>query len=77
MEKPNKQDQTLVKSYRVISLLNCLVKVVEKFIAEQLSQFCKAEEKLHKKQMGGKKNCSAIDVMVLVIHKVYKTWKAK
>lgn len=30
LEKPNKRDRTLVKSYWVISLLNCLGKVVEK-----------------------------------------------
>ena len=29
-DKPNKRDRTLVKSYQVISLLNCLGKVVEK-----------------------------------------------
>ena len=77
MEKPNKRDWALVKSYRVISLLNCLGKVVEKFVAEQLSQFCEAKEKLHKGQMRGRKNCSAIDVAALIIHKVYKTWEEK
>ena len=51
MEKPNKRDRTLVKSYRVISLLNYFGKVVEKFIVEQLSQFCGAKEKFHKRQM--------------------------
>ena len=51
--------------------------MVEKFVAEQLSQFCEAKEKLHKGQMGGRKNRSAIDTVALVIHKVYKTWEAK
>ena len=51
--------------------------MVEKFVAEQLSQFCEAKEKLHKGQMGGRKNRSAIDVVALVIHKVYKTWEVK
>ena len=55
MEKPNKRDRTLVKSYRVISLLNCLGKVVEKLIAEKLFQFCEAQEKLHREQIGGRK----------------------
>ena len=41
LEKPNKRDCTQVKSYRVISLLNFLGKVVEKVIAEQLSHFSK------------------------------------
>ena len=55
LEKPNKRDRTLVKSYRVISLLNCLGKVVEKVVAKQLSDFCEVNEKLHKGQMGARK----------------------
>ena len=77
MEKPNKRDRTLVKSYRVISLLNCLGKVVEKLVAQKLSQFCEAEGKLHSGQMGGRRYCSSIDAAALVINKVYKTWEAK
>ena len=77
MEKPNKRDRTLVKSYRVISLLNCLGKVVEKLVAEKLSQFCEAQGKLHKGQMGGRRHRSAIDAAALMIHKVHKTWEDK
>ncbi len=77
MEKSNKRDHTLVKSYRVISLLNCLGKVVEKLVAEKLSLFCEAQEKLYKGQIGGKKHQSAIDAAALMIHKVYKIWEDK
>ena len=38
LEKEKKRDLTLVKSYKVISLLNCMGKVLKKFIAEQLLQ---------------------------------------
>lgn len=51
MENSNKIDDTLLKSYRVISLLNCFDKVVEKLVAEKLSQFCEVKEKLRKGQM--------------------------
>ncbi len=61
MEKPNKRDRTLVKSYRVISLLNCLGKVVEKLVAQKLSQFCEAKGKLHSGQMGGRRYRSSIN----------------
>ena len=70
LEKPNKSDRTLEKSYRVISLLNCLGKIVEKVVAEQLSQFCEANGKLHKGQMGARKYRSAIDAAALLIQKV-------
>ena len=66
MEKPNKRDRTLVKSYRVISLLNCLGKVVEKLVAEMLSQFCETKGSLHQGQMGGRKHRSAIDAAALI-----------
>ena len=75
MEKPNKRDHTLVKSDRVISLLNCLGKVVEKLVAIQLSEFCEAKENLHKGQMGGRKQKSAIDAAALMIHKVHEIWE--
>ena len=75
MEKPNKRDRTLVKSYRVISLLNCLGKVVEKLVAGQRSEFCEARGKLHKGQMGGRKQRSAIEAAALMIHKVHEMWE--
>ena len=37
LRKPGKSDYTLVKAYRVISLLNCLGKVVEKVAAEAIA----------------------------------------
>lgn len=70
LEKPNKRDCSLVKSYRVISLLNCLGKIVEKLVAKQLAQFYDANEKLHKDQMRARKNRSAIDTTAILVQKV-------
>ena len=64
----------MVKFHRVISLLNCLGKVVEKLVAEQLAQFCEANEKLYKSQMGVRKNRSAIDATVILVQKVQDIW---
>ena len=47
MEKLNKKDRILVKLCKIISLPNCLGKVVKKLVAENLSQFYKAQKKLH------------------------------
>ncbi len=52
LEKDGKRDFGLVRLYRVISLLNWMGKVVEKVIAEHLSQYCEAYSKLHQGQMG-------------------------
>jgi hypothetical protein len=35
--KPSYRDYALPKAYRVISLLNCLIKVMEKIIARRLA----------------------------------------
>lgn len=64
LEKERKRDFTLVKSYRVISLLNCMGKILEKVIAEQLSQFCEESLKLHFGQMGARKK----DVLLIMLH---------
>lgn len=47
LEKGEKQDLSLVKSYRVISLLNCLGKVVQKVVAGLFSKYCETFSKLH------------------------------
>lgn len=70
LEKGNKRDKSLVKSYRVISLLNCMGKLVEKLIAEELAQFCETHLKLHKGQMGAQKNRCAIDAAAIMVNNV-------
>ncbi len=63
LEKVGKRDFGLVRSYRVISLLNCVSKVVEKVVAKELSQYCEDHSKVHSGQMGGRKKRSAIDAV--------------
>lgn len=47
LRKPNKIDYILVKSYRVISLLNCLGKVYEEVAAEMIADWCKVQHIWH------------------------------
>ena len=61
---------TLVKSYRVISLLNCMSKVLEKVIVEQLSQLSESSLKLHPGQMRARKERYAIDAVASLVHEV-------
>ena len=77
LEKGGKRDLSLVKSYRVISLLNCVGKVVEKVIAGLLSQFCEAFSKLHSGQMGARRQRCAIDAVASLVHKVQESWAEK
>lgn len=52
-------------------------KVVEKLVAEQLSQFCERFGKLHKGQMGAIKRRSAIDAAAILVQQVHKIWENK
>lgn len=52
----NKRDCILIKLYRVINLLNCLSKVMEKIVIEKLSQVYEVLRKIYKRQMRGKKH---------------------
>ena len=75
LRKPDKPNYTLVKAYRVISLLNCLGKVVEKIAAEAISHHCEATKSLHPGQMGSRKQRSAIDAVACLIQRTHDSWK--
>ena len=66
--KPKKEDYTNLKSYRVITLLNCLGKVLEKILATRLSFLANIGSLLHHTQMGSRKQRSAIDTALLLQH---------
>jgi hypothetical protein len=61
----------------VISLLNCLGKVVKKIAAKAIAQHCKATQALHQGQMGYQKHRSAIDAVACLIQEVHNGWGEK
>ena len=67
LHKPDKPDYTQIKAYRVISLLNCLGKVVEKVVADIIAAYCKAAEVLHTGQIGCRRHWSALDTVSCLI----------
>ena len=77
LEKGGKRDFGLVRSYRVISLLNCICKVVEKVMAQELSRYCEEYSKLYPGQMGGRKERSAIDAVATLVYTVQEKWEEK
>ena len=68
--KPNKPDYSLPKSYRIITLLNCLGKIAEKIVANRLAYLGENLSLLYTEQMGGRKNHSAIDAVINVVHDI-------
>jgi ribonuclease HI len=67
IKKFKKDDYSLPKSYRVVSLLNCLGKISEKIIAERLSFFAETTNLLYFDQIGGRKQKSAIDAAITLL----------
>lgn len=77
LKKPNKSDYSIAKSYRVISLLNCFGKIVEKIVATALSNFCEQNELLHEGQFGYRKQRNAIDAVAKLILTTENAWNQK
>ena len=61
---------TISKSYRVVSLLNCLGKVAEKIIATRLSYIAETSDLLDSDQMNDRRQKSAIDAVMTLIHDI-------
>ena len=58
-------------------MLNCIDKILEKIITEQLSQFFKTYFKPQLGQIGAWKEQSAIDAIVMLVHIVQEKWSEK
>ena len=72
--KPGKDDYSQAKAYRVISLLNCLGKVVEKTVAYLLSNQCERTGALHPGQYGSRPQRSAVDAVGLAMARTQQAW---
>jgi hypothetical protein len=59
LAKPNKEDYTIPKAYRIIALLNCLGKTLEKIFATRLGHLANSTANLlYYSQIGGRKQKS-------------------
>src|SRR5215469_16766783 len=67
-----KRDYTMPKSYRVVSLLNCLGKVSEKILAKRLAELSELPDSdlLYYDQMGSRPKKSALDSVLSLVHDV-------
>jgi hypothetical protein len=68
--KPPYRNYTLSKVYKIILLLNCLAKVMEKIIARRLAIMTEFKTLLHIHQIRGRRQKSAIDAVIVLIQKV-------
>jgi hypothetical protein len=75
LPKPNKPDYGIAKAYKVIRLLNCPGKGVEKVTANAIAEKCERERLLHDGQFGCRKRRSAIDAVGSLMKKVEEAWE--
>ncbi len=69
LKKSNKSNYSISKTYRIITLLNCLDKIAKKLIAMQLSYTAKRNDKLLDfDQMRDRKQRSAKDAVLNLVH---------
>ena len=69
LKKSNKLNYSISKTYRVITLLNCLGKIVKKLIAMWLSYTAKTNDKLLDfDQMRDRKQRSIINAVLNLVH---------
>ncbi len=69
LKKPNKPNYSISKTYRIITLLNCLDKIAKKLIAMQLSYTAKTNDKLlNFDQMRGRKQRLTINAVLNLVH---------
>jgi len=74
IRKPGKEDYTKLKAYRSISLHSCMGKVVEKVVAELLSEKAERRGLLSDGQFGSRKGWSAIDAAVIMVDRAHAAW---
>jgi Reverse transcriptase (RNA-dependent DNA polymerase) len=75
--KSSYKNYTLPKAYKIISLLNCLIKVMKKIIARRLAVITKFKTLLYKYQIGGRRQKSAINAVIVLIQKVQANWRTR
>jgi ribonuclease HI len=77
LKKPNKPDYSMAKAWRIISLLNCLGKLVEKVATLLIEDYCEMSQAFHKGQMGSRRYHCPIDAVASLIHTVETGWQQK
>ena len=75
LKKPNKKDPSAPRSYRPITLEECLGKLLEKIVAKRLQYFANALGLLPSNQFGGRERASVTDAVVSLITDIQDAWQ--
>ncbi|KJZ70171.1 hypothetical protein HIM_10431 [Hirsutella minnesotensis 3608] len=75
LKKPNKDDYTVAKAWRPISLLSTLGKILEAVVAERISYAVETYGLLPVNHFGARKRRSAEQALLLLQEQIYKAWR--
>jgi hypothetical protein len=67
----------VVKAYRVISLLSCLGKVVERAVATLIASHCETNNIFHQGQFGCRQGRGTSDAVARFVSRVEDAWDKK
>ncbi|KAI2855330.1 hypothetical protein CBS13152_11454 [Aspergillus niger] len=77
LKKPNKEDYTIAKAWRPISLLATLGKILESVVAERISHAVETYGLLPTSHFGARKQRSAEQALVLLQEQIYAAWRGR
>lgn len=75
LKKPNKEDYTVARAWRPISLLSTLGKILEAVIADRISYAVETYGLLPANHFGARKRRSAEQALVLLQENIYRAWR--
>ncbi|KJZ72791.1 hypothetical protein HIM_07735 [Hirsutella minnesotensis 3608] len=75
LKKPDKDDYTVAKAWRPISLLSTLGKILEAVVAERISYAVETYGLLPANHFGARKRRSSEQALLLLQEQVYKAWR--
>jgi hypothetical protein len=75
LHKVGKTSYDIVKSYRLIGLMNTTPKVLSTLCSKHTSYLAEKHNLLPATQFGGHPGCNTTDAMLLVVHKIKSTWR--
>ncbi|RKK69233.1 hypothetical protein BFJ71_g17742, partial [Fusarium oxysporum] len=77
LKKPNKENYSIAKAWRPISLLSSLGKILESVVAERISHAVETYGLLPTNHFGARKQRSAEQALMLLQEQIYAAWRGR
>ena len=74
LRKPNKPDYSKPRAYRLITLLECMGKLLEKIVAHRLTYMIGRYKLIAGAQCGGRANHATTDALLSFVHDLQTAW---